>query len=505
MGSSKWGCLSAVVIGGVGLVLFALGFDSHTTEAMPFGAVLTAVGLFVGVPSLQALRNTLQPGARQVRRLLYVAMLVGTVGLVLVGLGSQRKTKEAMPFGVVAVLVGFALAAVALSTRETAVPVTTSGDPSLGPVDAEPPISVKCGTCGSPAPLRLSDPTHATCAHCGTRFALPASLAAVLKAADLAVRAQGEAERRISAILKSLPEKHVAWSARLWRISGGLAALAALTLIVGFTRRNVDIFWTSYVLFGVASGAIALGLGRSLARLIPRVAQSIVGHWAALQIPGVEGLACRVCGAKLPSVAAPVLQCEYCSAESLAGPSVQALVAKQAGHAVRSMLSVTQRDAKADELAAFSLVAFPLVALVGWFAVGAYAGLGGRALGRLHVAPAAIEFAVVRVAGRGACVAARLPRGDQLELRFSGNESKQLLPSELAQFAVEPNVHAKWFVGHRVNGLGLKLDDVYSLLESPNRVEGSLGGVSLYFPYDGLGGEVICLDDVEAKGTALAL
>lgn len=504
MGSSKWGCLSAVVIGGVGLVLFALGFDSHTTEAMPFGAVLTTVGLFIGVPSLQALRGALGPGVRPVRLLLYVAMVALSVGLVLVGLGAQPHTTEVMPFGLAALALGFVLAIVALSTRQTEEVVTVGGDPALGPVEAEPPTSVKCGNCGSPAPLRLSDPTHATCAHCGTRFALPATLAAVLEAADLAVRARGEAERRISATLKALPEKHVAWHARLRRSSGGLAALAVLTVFVGISRRNEDTWWTSYVFFGVASGAIALGLGGSLSRLIPRVARSIVGHWAALQIPGVEGLSCRVCGAKLPGVAAPVLKCEYCSAESLAGPAVQALVAKQAGHAVRSVLFVTQRDAKADELAAFSLVAFPLVTLVGWFAVGAYAGLGGREFGELHVGAADIEFAVVRVKGKGVCAAARIPRGDQLELRFSGEVWKRLQPSELAQFAVEPNVGARWFVGQHVNGLG-KLEAVYSLLESPNRVEGSMGTLSLYFPYDGLGGELICLDEVEATGLALEL
>jgi hypothetical protein len=238
--------------------------------------------------------------------------------------------------------------------------------------------------------------------------------------------------------------------------------------------------------------------------MIPRVATGIVGHWAALQIPGVEGLACRVCGAKLPSVAAPVLECEYCSAESLAGPAVQALVAKQAGHAVRSVLSVSQRDAKADELAAFSLVAFPLVTLVGWFAVGAYAGLGGRDLGEIHIPPAEIEFAVVRVKGKGVCAAARILRGDQLELRFSGEVSKQLNPPELAQYAVEQNVNAKWFIGQHVNGLG-KIDDVYSLLESPNRVEGRLDTLPLYFPYDGLGGQEICLDELPVKGAELEL
>jgi ribosomal protein L37AE/L43A len=512
--AGKWGCLSAVVVGGVGLVLFGLGFNSHTTEAMPFGAILTGVGLFIGVPSLQALRSVVQPGSRPVGKRLYFSMLLFCVGLGLVGFGAQRKTQEAMPFGIVTVLVAVGLFGVSLRARESVALPGQTGlradvERSFGVVDHEPPASVRCENCGSPAPLRLAEPAHATCAHCGTRFALPAGLAAVMRAADLVVRAQGAAEKRISAILKSLPEKHVGWRARLLRISGGLTAIAAMTALFGWTRRNVDDHWFDYVMFGLAGGLVATVLGRSLARLVPRVAEGIVGHWAALQVPGVAGLLCRVCGAGLPSVAAPVLKCEYCAAESLAGPSVQALVAKQAGHAVRSVLSVTQRDARVDELAAFSMVAFPVVTLVGWFAVGALAGSAmGNPLSEVHFGAASLDFAVLRVVRGGSpsvCAAAVLPRGGPVELKFSGDVSVQVQPSELLQYAVEPNVNAAWFVGHRVNGLG-KIDEVYSLLRSPHRVEASQGpGLTLYFPYDGLGGEFICLDDVPTDGAALKL
>lgn len=513
MGSGKWGCLLAVAVGGVGLVLFALGFDSHTTEAMPFGAILTGVGLFIGVPSLQALRGVLAPGVRPVGKLLSFVMLLLCIGLALVGLGTQPNTTEALPFGLVTLVVAAVLGAIALSARLGTLEVRQevgSTAERVGAVEQAPPSSVRCENCGSPAPLRLADPTHATCAHCGTRFALPATLAAVLKAAGLAVRARSEAERRISAILQALPEKHVAWRARLLRSSGGLAAIALMVAIFGWTRRYDDFQWFGYVTFGVMSGTIAILLGRSLGRLVPRVAQGIVGHWAALQVPGVNGLACRVCGAALPSVAAPVLRCEYCASDNLAGPSVQALVAQQAGHAVRSVLSVAQRDSKADELAAFSTVAFPVVTLVAWFAVGAFGGgVGGRALNELKLAPAKSEFAVVRVVREGgapqACVAARLQRGAQLELKFDDDHSAHLAPAELAPYAVEPNVNADWFIGHRANGMGPILE-MYTYLRSLDRIEGSQGeNLSLYFPYDGLGESFICLDDVAAEGKALKL
>ena len=156
--SGKWGCLSAVVAGGVGLTLVGLGFDSHTTEAMPFGAVLLLVGVIIGVPSLQALRGAVGARVRPFPRLLMFALLTFCVGLGLVGLGVQPRTTEALPFGVVTALVGLVLAVVSLVRGRTVEEVQLArGDPVIAAALApQTPTSVRCENCGSPAPLRLA-------------------------------------------------------------------------------------------------------------------------------------------------------------------------------------------------------------------------------------------------------------------------------------------------------------------------------------------------------------
>ena len=56
----KFGSTLGVLLFGVGLVLFLLGFDGHTTEALPFGIAGLITGTVIGWPSLRAFRATIR-------------------------------------------------------------------------------------------------------------------------------------------------------------------------------------------------------------------------------------------------------------------------------------------------------------------------------------------------------------------------------------------------------------------------------------------------------------
>lgn len=308
----RWGLLIAVVVGGVGFVLFLLGFDGHTTEALPFGVAGLIAGAVIGFPAFSALRAATRPqGAWQ---------------------------------------------------------------PAPGQSTDSPPSSITCSQCGSAAPIDLQHTTHARCAHCQHQNPLPAELAARLTTAAAAVKSQAHSERQIAEVIASLPAREGMLKQRLLRLTGGLVAGALLGGLYGFAVRSSNSAWQGFVAFALLAGPITLAVGGWAFRTVPRITLGIVSRWAALQLPGVKGLACRVCGAPLPEKVAPVLRCEYCSADSLAGPEVLARVQQQSQHARASVLSVTHQSRDADERAAFSLVALPALVLVVWFAIGAWAG-----------------------------------------------------------------------------------------------------------------------------------
>ncbi len=313
--------LTAVVVGGVGLVLFLLGFDGHTTEALPFGVAGLIAGAVIAQPSWKALRAASQPE------------------------GAWRPP---------------------------------AGAPAL---DA-PPSSVKCENCGSAAPLRLDLGTHAECAHCHHRTPLPRELAGRLEAGAAAVRAQARADRQIAAVITTLPERERELTSRLSKLTRALVAGAALAGLYGLAVMRSNSAWQGFVAFALLAGPVSWQVGRRAARELPRVVLGIVGRWSAHVLPGVKGLTCRVCGAPLPERAAPVLRCEYCEADNLASPEVISRVAANAQHAHASVLSLNRQSREADELAAFSLVALPAVVLVVWFAIGAFTG--GVGLRMMH-------------------------------------------------------------------------------------------------------------------------
>src|SRR5262245_533147 len=143
----KWGCLGAFIALGVGSVLFALGFDSHTTEALPFGIALLLVGTALGVPALRAIRR------------------------------ATRRSPVIDP------------------TR----PGQTGND--------RLPATIQCPRCGSPVPLRLETPTHGVCTHCQVQSALPAELARQLAAGAHALGQQAVAERQIADTIARLPDR----------------------------------------------------------------------------------------------------------------------------------------------------------------------------------------------------------------------------------------------------------------------------------------------------------
>ena len=317
----RWRFLIGTTLLGVGLVLTGLGFDSHTTEALPFGVVTLAIGVGVSWKPWRALR-----AAR----------------------------RDASP----------------------GVEVEVVGESS------SPPSSVKCGHCGSASPIRLESPSVSTCEHCGHRNALPAELAKRVAAAAVWVKAHERAERQIAEVVASLPEREAALSSRLRAITLTLTLVAVGLVAYGVSRRHGDQAWHAFVCFGVLGGLTALVLGTRARAAVPSLVTGVVGHWTALRLEGGKGLSCRVCGGPLPGVASAVLRCEFCGSDNLAGPAVLARVAARAIHAVLSVGGVEGRSREADEQAAYSIVSLPVFVLLAWFGIGAFAGgVGLRALG----------------------------------------------------------------------------------------------------------------------------
>lgn len=419
--------LFGVVAFGLGLVFTGLGlFDSHTTEALPFGVVMVVVGVAVAAPSLGALRRTLaEPELRA---------------------------------------------------------------PSLEtPSETAPPLTVKCPSCAAPAPLRLSDPASVTCGHCGTTSPFSEALRQTLTKAAALARQRESGEQKISEVMRSLPEKQTQLVARLSMTKWGLVALSVLCIVIGWSRRLTSTDWHGLVAFGVLALPVALAVGTYFARRAPQVSRQLVGHWAALSLPGVSGLGCRVCGAPLPEKPASVLTCEFCGADNLAGKEVQALVAHDAAWATTGALAVGRRSAKADELAAFAVRSFPVVTLLVWFGIGAFAGgIGLRAIGWMEYAPwSSLPLALVK-RDLQTCVAWVEERAGQLELRFGGDDTRTVSPEEFERLAVDKT-------GRSLNGREVK--KVYILLERAYRVEARTDGKTLSFPSWDLGGELLCVSD----------
>ncbi len=420
----KWGCLGAIVAGGVGLVLFGLGFDGHTTEALPFGVVLLVAGAALGAPSLRALRAAAKrPAAIDPSR-----------------------------------------------------PMPTGGD--------RLPATIQCPRCGSPVPLRMETPTYGVCVHCQLRSELPHDLARQLAAGADAVRGQAVAERQIAETIASLPGRERALRGRLGGWVAALVACAALAAAWGWLNRARDSSWHGFVAFAVVAIPVALVTGAWAAQLVPKVTWGIVGRWTALRLPGVAGLSCRVCGAPLPAVVAPVLRCRYCTADSLATPAVVERVERESRHARAAQLSVGAQHRRADELASFSLVALPAVVLVAWFGIGAVAGgVGLRALGDVALPPDDdARFAVVR-----GCVAAIEPRATGARLHFSHDERDDV-PD------MPPTMGPTRFIGRRIEARG-RIVSVYRYVRWPARHFGRLDtGGEVYFPSAVGGGERLCLE-----------
>jgi len=444
----KWGALAAAVSGVVGLVLFAMGFDGHTTEALPFGIGLMVVAAVVAWPSVRAIRTVLSPTS-----------------------GEPRRLEEA-----------------------------GRDEPAL------PPSTVRCAHCGSPAPLMLSEPEHATCRHCGTRFSLPPELAGRLARAAEATKLQSESERHIGSVVASLVERESLFLRRLRWLTAALCILAAAVALTGWARRFQDDWWHAWVAFGAAATGVALVLFVAGAKLLRLVVRRVAGEWAALEAPGEPGLRCRVCGAALPDRAAAVLRCAYCGSDNLSSPTALARLRVAAVETQRSVLAAVQRHAAADEIAAFSVTAIPALTLSLWFGIGAVAGgVGLQPLGDLVLAPdPEARFAIVRVSGRGECVAAVAPAGGDVQLTFSYDLGARLSASRLPGCAAAAAIPADWLRGKRIAGRG-EIRRVVRRLRSPGRHEAWLDGeMPVYLPSTSGGGELVCLESTgQGSGDAL--
>jgi len=433
--------------------------------------------------------------------------MAGGVGVVLLGLGLMPATTEALPFGAVLFVIGLIAAvpsALWLFTGWAAKrDQPSAAEQAAGPVHA--PASIACPSCGGAAPLCLADPTHSTCPFCRTRFALPADVSRALSEGSAAVGRQAAAERQMESTLTSLASHEQAWKLRLALVVLGLFFASAVVAVLGFAIRTSSDSWHGYFAFGSAASATTLVLGLAALVIVPSTVRRIVGHWAAIRLPGEAGLGCRVCGGPLPATVAPVLRCTYCSADNLASSSVMQKVSASARRAEQSMLAVSARKARGDELAARSLRAFPLVVAVAWFAVGAASGSVVFAIARDVTiwADPGERFSLIRTGPDEVCLAAVEVDGDRAQIFLSADQRRTVSRGELARSAAADPVTPSSLVG-RSSSRG-RIVSVYRPLNHLGMHRGRVeGGSEIYFPNIHGGGESICLYDVPpGRGSVL--
>ena len=417
----KFGSTVGVLLFGVGFVLFLLGFDGHTTEALPFGIAGLIAGAIIGWPSLRAFRAAIRE---------------------LDASGPQAR--------------------------------------QLAPSSGSAPTTVQCTGCGARARLRLDRPTHADCEHCGSHLALEPALVKRLTDAAIAVKAQAQADRQLSDVIRALPEKEAALRARLRTTTIVLIVMACALGLFGFLRRYTDDEWTGPFLFALLGVPVTLTIGLWSLRSLPKAVWGIVSHWTALQLPGESGLGCRACGAPLPASATPVLRCEFCGADSLASPALVARVAQDAAHTRNAVLGAQRQSRSADELAAFTAQSLPLAVVLIWFAIGAATGgVVGRWTSDFAISvPSQLRYAIVD----GSIVGVQ-----GTTLYFDATESKDV--------GVAP---AKLLTPEELEGVETlssgKITRVWSRLRAPARPCATTStGSTLYLPGPYGGGERIAV------------
>jgi hypothetical protein len=433
--------------------------------------------------------------------------------MVLLLLALQPHTREALPFGAGLFLLGMIAGVVgALSLRSgfTERDAPPAAGVAFGP--ARPPTTVACPSCGGPSPVRVAEPQHSSCPFCGARFPLPPEVTARLEHAARLLQHQAAGERHIARSVAMLAARQRGWLLRVFAIALVLGTIAFLAAVFGWVQRYDRSDWHAWFAFGatsvVATGVVAL-LG---ALIVPAWMRRIVGHYTALKLPGVEGLACRACGGPLPAQSAPVLRCGYCSADNVAGRDVLARLAAEAASTARGALAIDQRRRVGDDVASAALVAFPLLVFLAWFAAGAAAGSVLIAIGhdiQLDANPDS-RFAVVRIEGQPrACLAAmEVFEGGQVGLYVRAGVKLSVPAAELARYSVREPISAEWLIGKSVH-TGHGEEHVASLYRRlgylASHVARTASGSEVYLPWPDGGGELACLDLDAGSGASLRL
>ncbi len=451
-----FGCLTAVLAGGVAVVLSVLGVRAASREALPFGLVLLALAPFVAV-----------------------------IGAAALSAGLRRRGFE-----------------------------SEAGAPELA---ARPPAVLACTACGSPMALCISNPSRTHCAHCHTERPVPESIAGALQRAAQHVAEKDASERQISGVTALASSRRRLWMLTLLLLSVGLTAIGLICAWYGYVSRLGDEDWIGWVAFGVASALIVPPLSIAGGLVLGAVTANAARRWTALTFPE-GGLGCRVCGGPLPTKVAAVLRCDYCAADNLAGSDVLRRVADSVGHAQRELFGATTRKRSTEEAASITLVSFPAFVLLVWFGLGAFSGTAVLSLAD-HVELAAdpdARFVLVRASLNDAsppmaCFAA-IDDG-RVHLGGGPGNSRSLSSDELGQMRLGPAVGPEWLVGRRVTGVGIhtathQVLSVYRPLrwlrahdlrlagsESSRRLPGSNGW-----------GNTVCLPDVPvAPGRSLRI
>ena len=424
----------------------------------------------------------------------------------LFALGLAPATREALPFGIGLALIGAVAGLIGTIGLVTGLRSDEpAGEVALGLNAARPPSTVVCPGCGGSAPVRVAEPTHSSCPFCHSRFPLAVELASRLQHAALLLQRQAESERQIASSVASLAARQQGWVLRVLGVAAALSAIAFASAAYGWIFRADNHQWYAWLSFGLTS-LFATALLAVLAVLtVPPWMRRILGRWSALRLPGVEGLACRECGAPLPPARTPVLRCSYCAADNVAGREVLQVLAAGARAKSRSALAVAERRRVGEEIAAAGFVAFPLLVLLTWFAAGAAAGSLVIALARdVELEPDDDQrYAVVRADGR-VCLAATRTAGSKVALYLRAGSKSELSANELPRYSVHEPVSAAWLVGRTLD-TGARVRSAYRRFDYlTSHVLRTDAGAELYLPWPEGGGELVCLDLAPGSGPTLS-
>jgi len=333
---------------------------------------------------------------------------------------------------------------------------------------------------------------------------LAAALGDQLERAAHAVRAHAEAERQMGGALAALAKRRRRLRFVLLLAAVPLIGLSLSAAAYGWWARGEDSTWYAWIVGGLTGAASAFVLAIAGAVVAPAASGRLMRRWAAVPLPGGQGLACRVCGGPLPGLVQAVLRCGYCGADNLADATVLARVRAGAARAVHELLSVNERRRAGEDVLALALVAYPALCLLAWFATGAAAGSALIAIGHeIELgADSDARFVLVRYDTGSrvqACLADMGETDGALRLSLGDGVNRSLSREALARYQVAPPIAPDALVGRNIESGGSsgRVARLWRALPTPEFHVARLdSGTDVYLPRRAPGASKACLPDV---------